>query len=102
MVKTQSTPIPLKRLLAHCVTPTPPRFAQIRPSVAGRRPPQIRLGALRRTAVSVIGGPGLAVRAAAGVQAALHGTHAAHPHGLVECVAFVLEGRQVEICNKKR
>jgi hypothetical protein len=54
-------------------------------------------GALRRAAVSVIGGPGLAVRTAASVKTALHGTHPAHPHGLVECVAFVLEGRQVEI-----
>lgn len=56
-------------------------------------------GALGRAAVSVIGGPGLAVRAAAGVEAALHGSHASHPHGLMESVALVLQGRQVKICN---
>lgn len=54
---------------------------------------------LRRTAVSVVGGPGLAVGAAASVEATLHGPHAAHPHGLVECIALVLKRREVKICN---
>lgn len=58
-------------------------------------------GALGRAAVSVIGGPGLAVRTTASVEAALHGSHASHPHGLMESVAFVLQGRQVKICNTK-
>lgn len=58
--------------------------------------------ALRGAAVSVVGGPGLAVGTAARVQAALHGPHATHPHRLVERVAFVLQGRQVKICNIDR
>lgn len=55
--------------------------------------------ALRGAAVSVIGGPGLAVGTATGVKAALHGSHTSHPHGLMERVALVLQGRQVKICN---
>ena len=42
------------------------------------------------------GGLVLTVGAAAGVQAALHRADA-HPHSLVERVALVLKGRQVEI-----
>lgn len=58
-------------------------------------------GGLGGAAVSVIGGPGLAVGTAAGVEAALHRSHASHPHGLMESVALVLQGRQVKICNTK-
>lgn len=56
---------------------------------------------LRRAAVSVICGPGLAVGTAACIQATLHGPHASHPHGLMESVALVLQGRQMKICNIK-
>lgn len=61
----------------------------------------IRFDPLRRSAVSVICGPGLAVRTAARVETALHGTHSSHPHGLMKSIPFVLQWRQVEICNIK-
>lgn len=76
--------------------------ALIHCSTVNRRLPQGSDCGLRRPAVSVIGGPGLAVRTTASVESALHRSHTSHPHGLVECVSFVLEGRQVEICNTKR
>lgn len=69
-------------------------LAVIRYATCGGKP-----FALRWAAVPVVGGPGLAVGTAACVQAPLHRSHAPHTHGLVECVPFVLQWSQVEICN---